>query len=238
MSQSKGWCHLPQAQQPFPAWFVGAVEKGPAGATCSAQHSGIGLLAFRVCTLAPHSVASVQRVPGGLSPGPAVNQQHQRLCGDAVDGTHHRVHVRVDLFGLMWAQQLHEPWQNLQHVVRQQFGHMRAAGGVLSGLLQMYCLFWGVHCPLRSTGDQSNLQGASCESSTSSSSHLVPCCPLHFSLELRVRSGSTPLGPSPRLCPSASPHCSLAGTAAAGHGWKIQSHRGHRLRNETGRGLL
>lgn len=49
------------------------------------------------------SLASMQCVPGRLSPGPAASQQHLKLCGDAWDGSHHRAHLCVDLFGLMWA---------------------------------------------------------------------------------------------------------------------------------------
>lgn len=160
-------------------------SKGAAGATRCARHCGIGLLALGMQTTGPRSVAAVQCVSGSLIPSPASSQQLQRLCGGACDGASHRVHERVDVFGLLWAWQWHGPGHTLQDTMV--WAHESCQRGVvwfpLGGLLQMSHLAWLLCCVLRFAGGQRHLQRESCKSSTSSPSHLVLCSPLHSSLE-------------------------------------------------------
>lgn len=136
-------------------------------------------------TAGPRSVAAVQCVSGSLIPSTASSQRLQRPYGGACDGASHRVHERVDVFGLLWAWQWHGPWQTLQDTMV--WAHESCQRGVVcfppGGLLQMSHLARLLCCALRFAGGQRHLQRESCKSSTSSFSHLAPCSPLHSSLE-------------------------------------------------------
>lgn len=92
---------------PFPTQSLGARERGHSWSPSLCPFLWHWAVGTWDQTPGPHSVAAVQRVPGRLSPGPTTIQWHQRLCHDACHGARHRVHVSVDLFGLIWTQQSH-----------------------------------------------------------------------------------------------------------------------------------
>lgn len=127
----------------------------------------------------PRSVAARQRVPGRLSPGPAKGSTATPAVGPI---------MRARVCRFIWV----DVGSAVTRTSAGFAGYGRGSGlGTgelpegsclvsLGGSLQIPHLFWGLCCPLRSGGGQSQLQGDSCKSSMSSSSRFVPCCPSPF----------------------------------------------------------